>query len=421
MENMEIPVTIGILAGGSSRRMGKNKAFLTIDGKSMIERLICEFSGFGEILISAAEPGLYEYTRCRVVCDENPGRGPLEGIRRLLTESADNYVFVCAADMPFLKKELLCYMSGFISSDYDAYVIRDGRWAEPLCAIYSRLCLPAAEEALKEGGGRVSRVFDMVPVRYISLKYTVFDRKLLYNVNTPEDYRRALSPKLFCVSGYSGSGKTTLIEKLIREFQRHSLKAAVIKHDGHDCFRDAPGSDTWRFAEAGACATAVFSDSRFAICRREAADTEKLISMLSEGLPGAAQPSDGSEAYRGPGVEEGERTPTAFSGAGGVPYRQGSRFTPPDVIIIEGMKDAFYPRIEVIRRGGVEKSVCDPSTLMCIATDCQFSEDEVPYCPVYPLDDIQSIFRRVREVLWQDGGGGSFRPERDRKYTAVSD
>lgn len=61
------------------------------------------------------------------------------------------------------------------------------------------------------------------------------------------------------VAGWSGSGKTTLIEALLPELRRRGLRTAVIKHDGHDFAVDQWGKDSWRFTQAGADVTAIFS------------------------------------------------------------------------------------------------------------------------------------------------------------------
>lgn len=52
--------------------------------------------------------------------------------------------------------------------------------------------------------------------------------------------------------GRSRSGKTTLLERLISELRRRGYRIAAIKHTAHPVEPDAPGKDTWRFAQAGA-------------------------------------------------------------------------------------------------------------------------------------------------------------------------
>ncbi|MBO6015511.1 MAG: molybdopterin-guanine dinucleotide biosynthesis protein MobB, partial [Lachnospiraceae bacterium] len=242
--------------------MGKNKALLKIENESILQRTTRELGGFSEILISAAKRGEYEALGFPVVYDEHPDVGPMEGIRMLVGEAAEEYVFVCACDMPFLKKELVEYLAEFISSDYDCYVIVDEQHIQPLCAIYSKAVLPVIEQLIAEGRYRLREIFDRVRTKYVSLALSCFDSKVVKNINTREEYRALSGPVVFCVSGYSDSGKTGLITKLINEFIREGYSVAVLKHDGHDTFSDLPGSDTDLFSKAGAVCSAIFTDTR---------------------------------------------------------------------------------------------------------------------------------------------------------------
>ena len=76
------------------------------------------------------------------------------------------------------------------------------------------------------------------------------------------------SPGLFAISGVKNSGKTTFCEKLIPALAALGLRAAVIKHDGHEFEADVPGTDSSRCFAAGAVGTAVFSATKFCAVRR---------------------------------------------------------------------------------------------------------------------------------------------------------
>ncbi|MDO5334637.1 MAG: molybdopterin-guanine dinucleotide biosynthesis protein B [Coriobacteriia bacterium] len=110
---------------------------------------------------------------------------------------------------------------------------------------------------------------------------------------------RLPSPPLAFV-GRKNSGKTTLLVKLIAELTARGLDVATCKHHGHPDFDiDVPGKDSWRHRQAGACATAVLSDRRFALIEdlnrpRTCADVLELLSnhdivliegFRDEGLP----------------------------------------------------------------------------------------------------------------------------------------
>ena len=63
---------------------------------------------------------------------------------------------------------------------------------EPLFAVYSRACLPAAEDCLRAGQKSLRALLDRVKVRYVPPEeLTGFDLERIFtNVNTPEEYER---------------------------------------------------------------------------------------------------------------------------------------------------------------------------------------------------------------------------------------
>ena len=328
-------LTAAILAGGKSSRMGTDKSFLSLEGKPFISRIISELNDFDEILISANDDS-YKNLGVPVVADEKTDSGPLEGILRVLEKSTNEHVFVCASDMPFITKSVPTYLLQFVSSDYDLYVLTSGGKFQPMCAIYTKNCIPQIKKCLASGDFRVANLFDRVRTKFIPIELSSLNKKCLLNINTPEEYRAAISPIVFCVSGIKNSGKTRMILSLISEFKKRGRSVGVIKHDGHDCFSDMPQTDTWSFSEQGAVSTAIFSATRFAFHATDSVGAENLIEKMK------------------------------------------SLQNPPDIIIIEGLKDSSYPKIEVLRKNVSEKSVCKKETLLCTASDFDFCMDGVP-------------------------------------------
>ncbi len=355
MKKQEIRISAGILAGGESSRMGQDKALIRIGNERIIDRISKELKGFSELIISAGKNRSYEELGFPVVYDCHKDIGPMEGIRQILSASREEYVFICAADMPYIRRALVEYIAEHVSSDYDCYVIADEDHIQPLCAIYSKAVLPVIEELIRDGKYRLREIFSRVRTKYISLELSCFDKKTVRNINTREELLDAVKPFVFCVSGFSDSGKTGLIVKLINEFIDEGMTVGVIKHDGHDAFSDKPGSDTDRFIKAGAVSTAVFSDTRYA--------------QFNASGCGAADLIDSMQRLK----------------------------APPDIVIIEGMKESPYPKVEVVRRDIRGETVCDLETLICIATDC-ISPDSVR-CPVYGIEDTKGIFLCLKEYF----------------------
>ncbi len=210
-------ISVIILSGGRSVRMGQDKARLMLKKEDFLNTLAEEFSadprertaqtpghtGAGErsslqecmvitqVLISAAHEGDYADLGLPVLPDEHQGIGPIEGIRQGLRFAQEEYVFVCAVDMPFVKRQMAVHLTELISDKYDAYVYRaDGR-VFPTCAIYHRSLLPVIEDQIRNGRCCLRDFLDSVRTGYADIEESMFRKEVLMNINTPEQYRAA--------------------------------------------------------------------------------------------------------------------------------------------------------------------------------------------------------------------------------------
>lgn len=147
------------------------------------------------------------------------------------------------------------------------------------------------------------------------------------------------------ISGVKNSGKTTLIEALLPKLTAQGLKVAVIKHDGHDFSPDVPGTDTFRHRQAGAYGAAVFSAGQW---------------MASKAVP----------------VTEAELL---------------ALFPEADLILLEGFKHSPWPKLELVRQGNSEESVCEVSTLLGLVTDLPLTAGDAPVYSPADLDGIAAL------------------------------
>jgi molybdopterin-guanine dinucleotide biosynthesis protein A len=183
-----------ILAGGQSRRMGVNKAFLKVGHRSLIERVISQVSIVGkEVIVVTNAPDEYAHLGYPTVADAFPGKGSLGGIYSGLRAASNPHVLVVGCDMPFLNASLLRYML-LLTPGYDVVVPRTEQGVEPLHALYSKACLPAMEQLLQQNNLKVIAFYSQVRVRYVEQEeIKILDPQLLsfFNVNTPDDLRWA--------------------------------------------------------------------------------------------------------------------------------------------------------------------------------------------------------------------------------------
>ena len=183
-------VTCAVLAGGQSRRMGTDKAFLELDGRPLIQWTLQALAGIGqEIIIIANDPQRYAGLNVRVEPDIIPGYGALGGIYTAVARATHARVLVVACDMPLLVRPLLRYLIR-LSAHFDAVVPRLPDGAEPLHAVYTKSCLDPIRRALARGDKRIISFFHDICLRYVEPKeIAVFDPSFrsFVNINTPAD------------------------------------------------------------------------------------------------------------------------------------------------------------------------------------------------------------------------------------------
>ena len=191
---MPADLSIAILAGGRSSRMGTDKAFVRVLGRPLIEEILGQTAGLGmESLIITNRPTEYAYLGVPLFGDVLPDKGPLGGLYSALHSATRPHVLCIACDMPFVVRPLLDYLISLIPEG-EAIVPRLDGEAEPFRAIYSRACLAPIRAALDAGRMRMISFFPDVRMRFVeAAEIDRFDPQHLsfFNVNTPEDLEQA--------------------------------------------------------------------------------------------------------------------------------------------------------------------------------------------------------------------------------------
>jgi molybdopterin-guanine dinucleotide biosynthesis protein A len=179
-----------ILAGGQSSRMGRDKAFLEIGGRILLDRQIGTLlaTGAEDIFISGRTGADYSAFGCRVLTDEFPGAGPLAGIHAALKVSKRPLLLVLAVDLPEMNAAFLQGLLMAASPDR-GIVPRVGGRVEPLAAVYPRAALPLAERLILQGDLAVQSFADAcVQVRLAAYEEISGDfARLFKNLNSPAD------------------------------------------------------------------------------------------------------------------------------------------------------------------------------------------------------------------------------------------
>jgi molybdopterin-guanine dinucleotide biosynthesis protein A len=187
-------LTVAILAGGQSSRMGTDKSFVRLAGRPLIEHILAQAAGLGdETLIITNQPRDYAYLGVPLFGDVLPGRGALGGLFSALSWASRRHVLCMACDMPYLARPLAEYLIR-LAPAAQAVVPRLAGQPEPFRAIYERACLGSLRAALEAGQLKVSDFLARLPVRYLDeAEIDRFDPQHLsfINLNTPAEVEQA--------------------------------------------------------------------------------------------------------------------------------------------------------------------------------------------------------------------------------------
>jgi molybdenum cofactor guanylyltransferase len=189
-----------VLCGGLSTRMGTSKALLPFGAETMLQRIVRLLSMVASaiVVVAAAEQLLPDLPADVIVTrDEEPGRGPLEGLRaglKALPGAVDG-AYVTSCDVPLLVLDFVRRMIDLLG-DHDIAVMEIDGFPHPLSAVYRRNTLPHVEALLAQNRLRPVFLFDAVRTRRVQPAEMISaDPELLTlrNLNTREDYLAALS------------------------------------------------------------------------------------------------------------------------------------------------------------------------------------------------------------------------------------
>lgn len=172
-------LTVAVMAGGQSRRMGSDKAELSVHGMRMLEHAVAVAvaAGLPTIVVGRARPDWWTLDAVHFHEDDAPGLGPLGGIATAL-RSAGGPVLAMACDMPLMTSDALRWLAaqatamhgdaglssaatatdessanapGTNSRGNDGVLVLNGDRAEPLFSVYAPSCLGVIAALLAEG------------------------------------------------------------------------------------------------------------------------------------------------------------------------------------------------------------------------------------------------------------------------------
>lgn len=183
-----------ILSGGRNSRYPSLKGFIELGGMGIIERTMMMLRGLGhEVVISTNEPEHYFTLGVPLIGDTVPSAGPMSGIVSVMDATGADELFVIACDMPFVRAEVISYIIGQRAKEATVPLL--GGRPEPLLAVYTKDATQRMRQMIGEGNTSIAKMLQEMDVRYISeeeLKAIDPSGESFMNINTPEDYDRAV-------------------------------------------------------------------------------------------------------------------------------------------------------------------------------------------------------------------------------------
>jgi Molybdopterin-guanine dinucleotide biosynthesis protein A len=188
-----------VLAGGKSKRMGTDKRYVLLSGKSLLEISVDRLKGItDEILVVMGEKENLEVRDVRFVLDVEKNRGPMIGLFSGLCEMKNFYGLVTPVDNPLISNEFLSYLKEK-AVGYDLVIPSWKRGIEPLIAVYSKNAIPVMKQWIRKEKKLAPHLF----IQELNLKVRFIEEEeiaefgnpeiLFFNINTEEDLRKAES------------------------------------------------------------------------------------------------------------------------------------------------------------------------------------------------------------------------------------
>ncbi|HCI12660.1 MAG: hypothetical protein A2063_08485 [Gallionellales bacterium GWA2_60_142] len=181
--------TAVILAGGDSRRMGQDKAMLSLHGRTLLQHVTDSVGQvFSQVIVSVREPraGL----ALPQVCDALPDGGPLAGLAAALESIETPWLFAVGCDMPFMSSGVIEALGSRRAGHQAVVPVVQGH-PQPLAAFYARDCLDAIRDIQAGGGKRSLRaLLERLDVCYVDeAQLREFDPQLrsFFDLDTPAD------------------------------------------------------------------------------------------------------------------------------------------------------------------------------------------------------------------------------------------
>lgn len=286
-------ISLLIIAGGRSSRLGVDKRFVEIGGVGLLETILRKASeiDFAEKFLCVEDelPALKDLATqygATLLVDKIKNSGPLSALASGLERVETQWALAVSVDMPFFEFKAVVGLIEKFATVQAILPELDGR-VQPLAGFYRRELSEFFRREVLSGQRKIMAAVKKIPHELV----TVDEFSTFFNVNTvgelklargrAENLRREI-PLITVTAPVSGTGKTTFIERLTTRLTLRGLKIGVIKSDAHEFNLDVKGKDSYRFQNAGAQSVAVVSKNGWFLVNQttERAELSALIEHM---------------------------------------------------------------------------------------------------------------------------------------------
>jgi molybdopterin-guanine dinucleotide biosynthesis protein A len=188
--------------------MGADKALLSFDGQTLLERALHTAAAVAERAVIVG-PGERYAAFGEVIEDVYVGCGPLAGIHAALGASNTDANLMLSVDMPLMTPSFLAWLLHRAQAAKELIVVPDALGGlQPLCAVYRREVCAIVEQALRKGDYKIGKLFPLVPTRYVSEQEITaggFSTTIFRNVNTRDEFEELAIPEPMTSNAEKGS------------------------------------------------------------------------------------------------------------------------------------------------------------------------------------------------------------------------
>jgi molybdopterin-guanine dinucleotide biosynthesis protein A len=194
-------LSVAVLAGGRSSRMGTDKALIEVEGELLVSRVAKGLRAISNDVFVVSKRPLDATIAFPEHLDELEDQTPLAGIITALYNAVHPVVFVCGCDMPFISNDVVLQLAGTIG-DANAVAPRHDDVVQPLHAVWSKAALPELEELYADGQRAVHRALETLRARVVDIE----DGRSFVNINTRSDLEAIQPPTKREASSWKLSG-----------------------------------------------------------------------------------------------------------------------------------------------------------------------------------------------------------------------